>query len=107
MEESIHRVAELLVKSKHLMAFSGAGLSQESGIPTFRGDEGIWTKLPAHNLRQPGRAGFRVRFQPGQIPRFYFGRTRLVHASQTERRAHHAGRTQLHGHPQSPGHPEH
>ncbi len=33
-----------------LVAFTGAGVSAESGVPTFRGDQGIWTKLRPEEL---------------------------------------------------------
>jgi NAD-dependent deacetylase len=42
MPEEIRQAAEWIIESKHMLAFAGAGLSQESGIPTFRGDEGLW-----------------------------------------------------------------
>src|SRR5215467_14158483 len=32
-----------LAKSGHVIALTGAGISAESGIPTFRGKEGYWT----------------------------------------------------------------
>jgi NAD-dependent deacetylase len=41
---SIQRAAELLVAARNGLALTGAGVSAESGIPTFRGDGGLWTK---------------------------------------------------------------
>jgi len=35
---------KLISESNHLVAFTGAGISAESGIPTYRGDDGIWNK---------------------------------------------------------------
>jgi len=43
-DEKIIRAAEKIIKSKHLVAFTGAGISVESGIPPFRGAEGLWSK---------------------------------------------------------------
>lgn len=34
-------------KSKHVVALTGAGISAESGIPTFRGAGGLWRKYNA------------------------------------------------------------
>jgi NAD-dependent deacetylase len=33
-----------LIKEKNVVAFCGAGVSSESGIPTFRGKGGLWEK---------------------------------------------------------------
>lgn len=41
---SIQRAAELLAAARNGLALTGAGVSAESGIPTFRGDGGLWTK---------------------------------------------------------------
>ena len=35
-------VADKLQKAKKIVFVTGAGISQESGIPTFRGDDGLW-----------------------------------------------------------------
>jgi NAD-dependent deacetylase len=33
-----------------IVAFTGAGISAESGVPTFRGNQGIWTKFKPEEL---------------------------------------------------------
>ena len=40
----IKDVAGLLSNSKHAVVFTGAGISAESGIPTFRGANGLWSR---------------------------------------------------------------
>ena len=36
--------AEMIASSSHVVAMTGAGISVESGIPTFRGRDGIWSR---------------------------------------------------------------
>ncbi|HJX70753.1 MAG TPA: Sir2 family NAD-dependent protein deacetylase, partial [Bacteroidales bacterium] len=43
LPDNIEKVAELIRNSKYAIAFTGAGISVESGIPPFRGDGGIWS----------------------------------------------------------------
>ncbi len=43
-EKTIFQAAELISRAKHLVAFTGAGISVESGIPPFRGPNGLWSK---------------------------------------------------------------
>ena len=44
-EEELERAAWVIAGSSYLIALVGAGLSKESGIPTFRGGDGLWDKL--------------------------------------------------------------
>jgi len=44
LDRTIEKIAELIVDSRRIVVFVGAGLSTESGIPDFRSPGGIWTK---------------------------------------------------------------
>jgi NAD-dependent deacetylase len=44
LENKIKEAAELIRKAKYAVAFTGAGISVESGIPPFRGMDGLWKK---------------------------------------------------------------
>lgn len=41
---------KILFSAKDAVALTGAGISAESGIPTFRGPEGLWSKLKPEEL---------------------------------------------------------
>lgn len=41
----LNQAIELIKNSSHTTAFTGAGISVESGIPPFRGDNGLWSKI--------------------------------------------------------------
>src|SRR4030042_6458453 len=43
-QQLIKRAAEDILNSKKTIAFTGAGISVESGIPDFRGAQGLWQK---------------------------------------------------------------
>ncbi len=44
MESDYERAAGLIRRAKSAVAFTGAGISVESGIPTFRGENGLWSR---------------------------------------------------------------
>jgi len=40
----IKKAAQIIKEAKRITAFTGAGISVESGIPPFRGENGLWSK---------------------------------------------------------------
>jgi NAD-dependent deacetylase len=44
MKDLIEKAAQFIKTSNKVVAFTGAGVSQESGIPTYRGQDGLWKK---------------------------------------------------------------
>jgi len=44
LQHQIREAARLLRDARYLVAFTGAGISTESGIPDFRGPHGIWKR---------------------------------------------------------------
>jgi NAD-dependent deacetylase len=44
LTDDIERAAEIIRRSRYVVALTGAGMSVESGIPPFRGPGGLWTK---------------------------------------------------------------
>lgn len=44
LERRIDLLAQWILDAKHPVYFTGAGISTESGLPDFRGPEGVWTR---------------------------------------------------------------
>ena len=44
LEERIEQLAQWMFEAKYIVVFTGAGISTESGLPDFRGQDGIWTR---------------------------------------------------------------
>ncbi len=54
-DDSIRRAAGILRDSQHIAVLTGAGVSKESGVPTFRDAmEGLWAKYDPQQLATPG-----------------------------------------------------
>src|SRR3954462_1294716 len=46
LETTIQRVKDWIDGAGHVVVLTGAGISTDSGIPDFRGPQGVWTKNP-------------------------------------------------------------
>lgn len=57
-----------------IVALTGAGISAESGVPTFRGQGGLWEGFRAQDLATPQA----FKKDPGLVWAFYHYRRRLV-----------------------------
>src|SRR5215210_8366729 len=62
LQRHVETIARWITGSEHIVAFTGAGISTDSGIPDFRGPDGVWTRrdagLPAPRwLVPPGEVG--------------------------------------------------
>jgi len=42
----VEDLKRMIAQAGNIVAFTGAGISTESGIPDFRGPQGVWTKNP-------------------------------------------------------------
>ncbi|MGQ4892173.1 MAG: NAD-dependent protein deacetylase [Candidatus Njordarchaeia archaeon] len=49
-DELVKKAANLIENSNFLIALTGSGISAESGIPTFRGKDGLWKKYRPEQL---------------------------------------------------------
>lgn len=53
IEHPIDAVATLLLGVRRVAVLTGAGISAESGVPTFRGRDGLWKQYRAESLATP------------------------------------------------------
>lgn len=73
-DEEIWEAARLLKHANRVCVLTGAGVSAESGVPTFRGEHGFWEGEHVENVATP--EGFRA--DPRRVWRFYNERRRRL-----------------------------
>ncbi|HEX2647598.1 MAG TPA: Sir2 family NAD-dependent protein deacetylase, partial [Candidatus Dormibacteraeota bacterium] len=84
MTDQVAAAARLVASARNGVALTGAGVSAESGIPTFRGEGGLWTKYDPVKVssiesfladptsywlvaRERGRAALAAKPNPGHL----------------------------------------
>ena len=53
LEEKIAQAREIISDASNIVVLTGAGISAESGVPTFRGQEGLWQNYRPEELATP------------------------------------------------------
>ena len=51
--DKVEAVVDMIVDSKKVVVFTGAGFSTESSVPDFRGPQGVWSKFDPSELNLP------------------------------------------------------
>ena len=85
MQQDLEALAPRLRAARRILVLTGAGISAESGIPTFRGAGGWYRNRPAHELASP--EGFAE--SPETVWEWYDYRRQLI-ARAEPNAAHHA-----------------
>lgn len=52
-DAALRKAVDILQNSSSVVAFTGAGISSEAGIPTFRGSGGLWERFRPEELATP------------------------------------------------------
>jgi NAD-dependent deacetylase len=81
MSQPEERLAERLSRARRVTAITGAGVSAASGIPTFRGAQGLWRSFRPEELATP-EAFAR---DPGTVWEWYAWRRELVSRARPNR----------------------
>ena len=84
-EDAVTDVRRRLAQAKAVTVLTGAGISADSGVPTFRGAEGLWRNFRAEELATP-EAFSR---DPRLVWEWYNWRRELI-AAKSPNPAHHA-----------------
>ena len=53
LEDKIAQARQEIEKASNIVVLTGAGISAESGVPTFRGQEGLWQNFRPEELATP------------------------------------------------------
>jgi NAD-dependent deacetylase len=85
MTEISERLLSFFRNSVEIVAFTGAGISAESGVPTFRGPDGIWSKFKPEEL-----ASMRAFMRNPELVWEWYAHRRNIIAAVKPNAGHHA-----------------
>ncbi|MCS7281548.1 MAG: NAD-dependent deacylase [Desulfobacterota bacterium] len=74
----IEEAIKILKNTTSLLVITGAGVSSESGIPTFRGKDGLWENFRAEDLATP----WAFQRDPETVWRWYDWRRGIIHKAE-------------------------
>lgn len=74
--QEVKKARDLIARADRICVLSGAGVSAESGVPTFRGEDGLWKNYRAEELATPQA----FRRDPRLVWEWYDWRRQLIAA---------------------------
>jgi len=83
--EKTARIRSRISNASSIAVLTGAGISADSGVPTFRGEDGLWRNFRADELATPHA----FRKDPGLVWEWYNWRREII-ATKNPNAAHHA-----------------
>jgi len=83
MEEKLSQIlAEVRGETGNVLVLTGAGISAESGIPTFRGKEGYWVVGSRNYMPEQMATNAMFRTNPAEVWRWYLYRFSVCRSAQ-------------------------
>ena len=80
---SMEEISDIVARTRNLVAYSGAGISAESGIPTFRDPGGLWDQMDVEMFGTLDGIGQAIATRAGFVARALSG---ILHSSETRTR---------------------
>lgn len=74
MQDKIKKARDAIARASKIIVFTGAGISKESGVPTFREADGLWEKFKAEDFATPQA----FKKKPWEVWEWYRFRRRLA-----------------------------
>lgn len=77
----IAQARALLKKARRAVAFTGAGISAESGIRTFRGDGGLWNEVDIETYATPWGVEKLLKTEPQSYCKYLNMRAKIIYGA--------------------------